>query len=280
MKKPPNINIIIVLVLAIILFDIYYQLVKTSGSLFETGWVINRVLILSAFVLVIIIYFAVNKLLGSKRKQELFSRQFIYSQEQSRRNIASELHDGLGQNLVLVKNRILQILSSNGSGPRSKDLRELSGLVTNTIEEVKRISYNLYPHQIEKLGLTSALNSLLNSVAAASGIKFDYEVHNIDSMLSKENEINFFRIIQEAVGNLVKHSRALKARVQIGKTPGLITVLVADNGTGFNAGRIFEGAGLSSIYERARILKGSLKIDSAPGKGTTITLYLPVSAKD
>jgi signal transduction histidine kinase len=279
MKKPPNINIIIILILAIILLDIYYQLVKTSGSLFETGWVINRILILSAFVLVVIMYFAVKRLLGSKQKQEQFSRRLIFSQEQNRKLIASELHDSLGQNLVLVNNMILQIISSNGSGPHSKNLKEISTLVTDTIEEVRRISYNLYPHQIEKLGLTAALKTMINRVASSAKIKFEWSVENIDNTFSKGNEINFFRIIQEAVNNITKHSEAQEAEVKILKSPGFVTAHISDNGKGFEAEKIFEGIGLSNIYERAKIMKGTLKIDSSANRGTRIDVYVPAEKK-
>lgn len=275
MRKPPNVNIIIILILALILFDVYNQLIETGGTLSETSWIINRILILSAFVLVVVMYFAVKKILGSKQKQEQFSKQLIFSQEQNRRLIASELHDSLGQNLVLVNNRILQIISSNGSHPQSENLKEISGMVTDTIEEVRRISYSLYPHQIEKLGLTAALKSLLNKIITSTNIRFEIEIDDIDNLLSKESEINFFRIVQEAVNNLVKHSEAGKAEVRILRETGMISAHISDNGKGFDAGKIFEGIGLSNIYERAKIMKGSVKINSSANQGTSINVYVP-----
>lgn len=280
MKKPPNISFIIFLILAIILFDIYYQLAQTKGNLWESEWLLRRIFILSAFVLVVILYFSIKKLIRSKQRQELFSKQLMNSQEQSRKAIASELHDSLGQNLLVVNNKILQILSSNrlqsAGGGVSEDLKELSGLVTDSIEEVRRISYNLYPHQIEKLGLTSAVKSMLNIFSDSTNIEFDCEIDNVDNVLSKENEINFFRIIQEAVNNIVKHSYAVKAALRVRKTPVLITVNITDNGKGFDTTHLYQGLGLANIYERTRLLKGTIKLESGIKKGTSIMVYVPI----
>jgi len=275
MKKPPNISIIIILILAIILFDVYYQF-EEKGNLWESEWLLNRIFILTAFFLVIVLYFSIKKVIKSKQKQELFSKQLINSEERSRRSIASELHDSLGQNLIMVNNKILQILSSDRSQAVREELKELSNLVSDSIEEVRTISYNLYPHQIEKLGLTSALKSVLNNIKHSTNMKFDYEVDDVDNVLSKENEINFFRIIQEAVNNVVRHSNAGEASVQIHKTPGLITAQVTDNGKGFDTKQASNGLGLSNIYERTRFLKGTLKLDTGTNKGTSITLYIPI----
>lgn len=212
--------------------------------------------------------------------QAAFSRQLIESQENERMRIATELHDGLGQNLLVIKNRALLGLTTPSDENAAKNqLGEISTMASQAISEVRTIARNLRPYQLDRLGLTMAIESIVSAVATASTIKFSAEIDAIDDLLSSTGEINLYRIVQEAVNNIVKHSNATEARVTVKRTENNIHVAIQDNGNGFNVEDKAKesGLGLLSLSERARILGGKIGIQSAPAQGTLITLKFNLS---
>jgi len=219
----------------------------------------------------------------SQVAQQVFSRQLITSEENLRKRIAAELHDSLGQRLVIIQNLALILLQSRngGSGLKGAErerVEEISAEVSGAVCEVKEISYNLRPYRLDRLGLTAALRSMIEAASAASSTAFFAEIDDIDGALPKEAEINFYRIVQECVNNILKHSEAAQASVRIGRTREGLTLTVRDNGKGFEHGSAQGGSlggfGLTGISERAQLLGGRAAIDSAPGQGTTITIEI------
>jgi signal transduction histidine kinase/ligand-binding sensor domain-containing protein len=217
----------------------------------------------------------------ARRAQEEFSRRLIDSQEQERKRIAAELHDSLGQNLLVIKNYALMGLNAaNGTNPTREHLNEISDSATLAIEEVRQIAHNLRPYQLERLGLTNTLQAMLRQIANASDIGFTWEVDPIDGLLSKEEEISLYRIVQEAVNNILKHSGAKDASIRIKLVVGEIQLTIVDDGRGFRlepAGQAEmqkRGFGLTGSAERVRMLGGKQTIQTAPGKGTTIYITI------
>ena len=219
---------------------------------------------------------------ASRREQEArerFTRQLIESQENERKRIAGELHDSLGQNLLIIKNRALMGI---GSGEESAALlEEISGLAGQTINEVRGISYGLRPYQLDRLGLTKAIQAVCRQVQEAARVQVQSSVDNIDGLLPKDLEINLYRIVQESLNNAVKHAGAARIAVTIKKHDGRLAVEVSDDGTGFLTDQVESrgagGFGLSSIRERARILGGQASVQSSPGEGTRITAHIPLA---
>lgn len=216
--------------------------------------------------------------------QQAFSRQLIASQENERKRIAAELHDSLGQRLVIVKNLALLVLQNrngaNGlSAPQHKQVEEISAEVSGAAREVKEIAYNLRPLHLDRLGLTAAVRSLIETVAATSSITFSAEIDDVDHLFPRDAEINFYRIVQESLNNIVKHSRAERCLVQTERNGRRLTLTIRDDGAGFtldsmHADRPRDGFGLIGISERAQLLGGKAVIQSAPGQGTTVTIEL------
>ncbi|MEP7336209.1 MAG: histidine kinase [Acidobacteriota bacterium] len=149
-------------------------------------------------------------------RQEAFSRQLIASQEQERNRIAAELHDGLGQNLLTIKNwarmGLKMLPADNAAQPLLTEIADTTAL---TIEDVRELARNLRPSQLERMGLTSTLDYMLRNVARASGIAFAAELDDIDGLLPPEAEINLFRVVQECANNIVKHSGATEAHLTL-----------------------------------------------------------------
>lgn len=215
--------------------------------------------------------------------REAFSRQLLDSQEQERQRIAAELHDGLGQSLLIIKNRAL--LASDRVEDRDasrEQLVEISSAASHAVEEVREICYNLRPYQLDRFGLTKTLNGMSQRAARTSGIKFRVNIEPLDGLLSRELEINIYRIVQEAVNNIIKHSHAMEAELSIRRINGELCLRIHDNGKGFEPsaasldGSQRGGFGLIGIAERVRMLGGISNIESQPGHGTAILVKIVI----
>ena len=155
---------------------------------------------------------------------------------------------------------------------------EIQESVTAALSEVRTIAYNLRPLHIERLGLTSTIEEMIEDVEAASGIAIFPDIAPLDGLFSKENEINLYRIVQECLNNIVKHSQAAKASVTIQRAEKSVTLIIKDDGRGFDAANLngHWGLGLNGIAERVKILRGTYSIESEIGKGTTVSFWLPL----
>lgn len=225
----------------------------------------------------------------ARHEQIAFSRRLIESQEAERKRIANELHDSLGQDLLVIKNWIAYGQATlDKADPARETLEEISAATARAIESCREITYDLRPHQMDYIGLTEALRAMLNKVSQASGLQIEVQLDDLTEALPKEAEINLFRIVQEGLTNIVKHAHATQATVRVHRElvaqkgqPPRIEVEIRDNGCGFDPLILRQaphGMGLSGIVERARMLGGVATINSAPGLGTTISLTLPILA--
>jgi signal transduction histidine kinase len=211
-----------------------------------------------------------------------FSRHVLERLEDERRQIAANLHDSLGQILLAIKNQALLAIQRppDERGLRQR-LDDISGATSQAIEEVRQITHGLRPYQLDRLGLTQAIRASVNRAAANSSISFATRVEDIDGLFDQDTEIHVYRVVQEAVTNVVKHSAATEAAVVIKKRTATVTISIRDNGHGFDAAKRFSqppdlGYGLSGIDERVRILGGTLTIESRPGEGTNLMVEISV----
>lgn len=221
----------------------------------------------------------------SKIKKEMqvkaeFTRQLIESQEYERKRLAGELHDSLGQNLLIIKNKAMLNLKKAEYNPEI--INEISDITSTTLQEVREISYNLHPYQLERLGLTKAIESIVERASKSTSIKFRIEIENIDKVFSPEIEINIYRMVQECINNIIKHSQSNKADININKNPDVVSVMIEDNGKGFNTEEKFSiksksGLGLMSLTERAKLFQGKVEIVSKTGRGTIIKFTIPIT---
>jgi len=222
---------------------------------------------------VLLYYRRVQVMQAQQAALEAFSRKLIESQESERKRIAAELHDSLGQSLMVIKNQAAMALREEPGASR-EHLTQISEAAAHAIDEVRSIAYALRPYQLDRLGLTRAIESMLKKTADASGIRFSSRLDKIDGLLPRESEVSLYRIVQEGVNNIVRHAGATEARVEIFRDSTSVSIAVQDNGGGFVFDPSHTGLGLISITERARLLGGSSQIVSAPGAGSSIAVRI------
>ncbi|MEP7146003.1 MAG: triple tyrosine motif-containing protein, partial [bacterium] len=223
----------------------------------------------------------IKKINKEKKLQEEFTRKLIESQEDERKRVAAELHDSLGQDLLIIKNKVLISLKKADNVKKLKeDLSEISELTSSTINEVREISYNLRPYELDRLGLTKTIQSLIDRAGQATNISFSSDIDNIDNTFAPEIEINIYRIMQECISNIIKHSNATEVLTKIKKSTIDISILISDNGKGIDSGKNDlnpqrKGFGLTGIPERVKLFGGSFNIESGLQKGTKVHIIIP-----
>ncbi len=229
-------------------------------------------------IVFLIVNSKISRLKSERQKQNLFSRLLIKSQEDERKRLAQELHDSLGQNLLVIKNQLDMYKASDEKG--ADDLNEIGDLIKESISEVKEISSDLHPHQLERLGLNKAISAMINKLSNSSNLEIETKIDDLSDLWKKEDEINVYRIIQESLNNIIKHSGSKRANVEIRKEENKIFIIIEDFGKGFDFAdkelqhNFAEGLGLKSITERVRLLNGELNVESAQGKGTKILVTI------
>jgi signal transduction histidine kinase len=253
---------------------------------YQRWWFIALVITGTLSLMAFIYRYRVAQFERRRAAQQAFSRQLIASQEEERKRIAGELHDSLGQRLIVIKNlALLHLATSAENGQSQNYVSALSEETSQAINEVKEISYNLRPYQLDRIGLTKAIEGIIQKVSEASAMDVFSEIDDVDNLLSKESEINFYRIIQEAFNNIIKHAEAEKVILTVKRDGQHVRTVIKDNGKGFDAQTALHtktralGLGLIGITERAELLGAHPQIQSAPGQGTTITIDLNLSEK-
>ncbi len=204
----------------------------------------------------------------SERLQRQFSQDLISAQEAERTRVSRELHDSVGQKLMLLTRK------TKMSGDA-----EMQFLAGDTLDELRSISRGLHPSSLERIGITAAVVSLINEVDKNTNIFFTNEIENIDNCISKERSLHLYRIIQEVLTNIVKHSEAKAAFVTIKRENQIIETTIVDNGKGFDYTSIDKNAtslGMKTLLERSKIIKSRLDVTSEANKGTTIAIITPI----
>ncbi|MBN9336677.1 MAG: sensor histidine kinase, partial [Chryseobacterium sp.] len=203
-------------------------------------------------------------------------RELISMQEAERKRIASELHDSLGQKLVLIKNKILKTSLSETKETQQLSEDTLTQNVADAIQEIRNISYGLRPYQLDLLGLTSSIKSMAEDSFDTTEIDYNIDLQNIDSFFDNEAQINIYRIIQECIHNIIKHADAKNIYIIIKKIDNQIKITITDDGIGFSSDENKMGFGLKGIKERLQILGGTMNVDSNFNKGSLFEFLIPL----
>ncbi|WP_109829324.1 sensor histidine kinase [Reichenbachiella versicolor] len=221
-----------------------------------------------------------EKLKNQKDEQKTRSYSIITGQEKERKRVSKEIHDGIGQMLTSMRMRLEMVVSQHPSV--AQDLTDIHGLLQSIISETRRICSNLLPNVLHDFGLRAAVNDLVKSMRESTNLKVDLEENLLLEYVDKEIEIGIFRIVQEALNNVMKHSKALQLSIKIQNDHKRLDLYIEDNGKGFsyNENELFvkehktKNNGLRNMKERAELLGGDLKITSTKNIGTSVQLTI------
>jgi signal transduction histidine kinase len=216
-----------------------------------------------------------------RARLEALAQQIVTAQEEERRRVAIELHDEAGQALTALKMRLELLLKSLPlDSPLKSGLLEAVEIADETSERIRLLSHDLHPPALEELGLNALLDSFCQDFGRRTGLECAYRGQD-DLWPPRLMSLTFYRLLQEALTNAVKHGRAGQARVALTYEGAALRLVIQDNGVGFDlASRMVVqgqpgGIGLLGMQERFRLAGGWVEIDSAPGQGTTIRGVIP-----
>ena len=217
--------------------------------------------------------------------RELSGRLLRY-QDEERRRIARDLHDSTGQELVALATTLAQLQTSIPSTSRKlrKLISESQALANQCIREVRTLSYLLHPPMLEEAGLEDAVRIYIEGFTERSGIRVELKVSPKFGRHDQDTELTLFRVIQESLTNIQRHSGSVQAEIRIDRKPGMVVLEVSDNGSGIskNQGRrnaespFRVGVGIASMRHRVKTIGGQLEIESRPN-GTTTRVTMPLA---
>jgi signal transduction histidine kinase len=258
--------------------------VSVIPPFWQTIWFLSILLLCFLAIGPTIYYFRIRHLKTENERQKKFAEQLIESQENERRRIASELHDGLGQQILVIKNRVeLAKLNITNNLEMIDQLSEIQHSADRSIEDVRNISHNLRPVLLEKFGLTDAVLNFCDQLEKSTNLEWSYHVDDIDDVFPKNKEINFYRILQEGANNILKHAESKHPSIIVKRANNRINVTIYDDGKGYEAFLVSKtgtGLGLIGIKERVETLGGQLAVVSKKGEGTTIKIQIPINKYD
>lgn len=220
----------------------------------------------------------------AKIKQD-FGIRIIKAQEEERKRLSREIHDGPAQmmaNVLMRSNLIDRIFREQGADKALQEIQDLKANVRNALSEVRRIIYDLRPMALDDLGITPTLKKYLSTVMEYNpGVDIQFISYNNERRISSDYEVAIFRLVQECVNNAIKHGKSLLIHVKIEWLRDEINVVVKDNGRGFDMENVREGSfGIIGMKERVDLLKGHMNINSAVGKGTTVLIKIPLPLEE
>lgn len=216
------------------------------------------------------------------RQQEYAARSVLDAEEKERRRIAEDLHDSVGQMMSAAKMNLSALEDTISFS--NEEQRAIFGkairMVDDSCREVRTVSHLMMPAALEKSGLVAALRELTDKVSQP-GLRINFHAEGMAGKKNSNIEIVLYRVIQEAVNNVLKHAGATLLDISLIRDEDGIAVTIEDNGKGFNPALIrgSDGIGLGNIRSRVEYLKGSLDIDSTPGKGTLLAIHIPTTDK-
>jgi signal transduction histidine kinase len=212
----------------------------------------------------------------NEREVRMFT-SFLDGQEDERQRLSRELHDGLGQMIIATKLKT-ETLVNSGSGINSDNISRLRVMFDSLVDEVRGISNNLMPAVLHEFGLEIALNQVCKEISKHSSMKVIFDSQIYEREIDKRTSVYIFRIAQEALNNAVKHSNATEIIVTLIGNEKMISLIVQDDGTGFNANEpVNENSrGLNSMRERVKLLNGMIDISKGEDHGTIVSVKIPL----
>lgn len=259
---------------------------------------IQRNAVIAVSILLIILSFILYRNLRhrkrlAKKERELYERQMgdvmrqseirsldslMQGQEMERKRVAKDLHDRLGSMLSAIKLQF-SVLEGKVESVREESKQQYEHvfhLLDDAVGEVRRISHDMLKSSLAQFGLAGALEDLRQALSAPGKLEVEMSLFGLEERLDQKIEIAVFRMVQECVGNALKHAKATAISIEVVRSTAALNVIVEDNGKGFDTSKVNEGMGLGNLRQRAAEVGGAVQFDSRPGRGTIVTIDVPL----
>jgi len=208
-------------------------------------------------------------------EKERSLQQTLIAQEEERQRIAKDLHDGIVQDLAAIKMNLEQ-MRSHVSPQQEMNFENARNNLERTTREVREISHQMMRTALRELGLKAAVDDVLRKILPLHHIHHDFFAHGLDERLPEKIEISLFRIVQELLNNIIKHSGATQVNVSITRNKNFVTMHLEDNGKGFDPQQKSMGIGLVNLQSRVRIVNGEIRYESGENTGTVVIVKVPL----
>ncbi|TGB02378.1 sensor histidine kinase [Halobacillus salinus] len=223
----------------------------------------------------------VSDALEDAKEKQQFGLKIIEAQEEERRRLSREIHDGPAQmlaNVMLRSDLVDRTYRERGIDQAMAEMKSLKKMVRSALYEVRRIIYDLRPMALDDLGLIPTLKKYIATMEDYNNVRITFQPFGKERRFETKYEVALFRLLQEAVQNALKHAEATEIKVKVEMTHNATTIIVKDDGKGFDPSEKKEQSfGLVGMRERVDMLDGEMKIDSSPGKGTMVTILIPIN---
>lgn len=219
---------------------------------------------------------------AERKLSEAFSRRLIAALEEQSKRISGELHDSLGQNLLIIKTRASLAAGGSNVEEMKGSLAELSRLTGAAIDEARGLAYGLRPYHLDRIGLSKALEEMVLALGNSAGFAVELDLAPLEAKFAPDVEINLYRAVQEILNNIIKHADAASVKASLRREGAGIVVKIEDDGRGFDPEVLRrsesgpQGFGLVNLRERIKIMGGELDIASQPSVGTRVTIRVPL----
>ena len=229
--------------------------------------------LVGGFILVVFSFLLFRQHSKNRRQKELLNA-ISETQLQEQKRIAQDLHDSVGGSLAMTKNKLEDLLGNNARN--ASEMMPLLETLSETGDQIRRISHNMMPSELLKFGLVPAVQSLLEQVNN-DNLNTELYTHQVDEYINQTKALNIYRIIQEAAQNTLKHAKAKIFTVNINQHKDYLSLLLEDDGKGFKTSEKIDGMGLQNIRNRVKLLNGSINISSNQGYGTSLDIKIPLA---
>lgn len=262
---------------------------QAENTLKETRNKNQFIVLISILIISLISFLAFYHFIKRKKQKELDaaiihekeirSRAIIEAEEKERVRIARDLHDGVAQTMVAAKMQLEDYLGDqNILDPRNASLQNAFDLIKDASNEVRSISHSMIPNALLKSGLVAAVRDFVHRIGNEK-LKINLEVTGLNNRIDSGVETVIFRVLQELVNNIIKHAKASEITIQLFREKNELSLIVEDNGVGFDISKLTEksGMGLKNIESRVEYLNGTVHFDSTVSRGTTVIVEIPIS---
>lgn len=226
----------------------------------------------------------VGQLIENAKHQQQMGLQVIQAQEEERKRVAREIHDGPAQsmaNVVLRTELAEKVLVNDGIEKAREELKNLKETVRESLSDVRRIIFNLRPMALDDLGLVPTLKKYVEELSRKYGQVFDFKTFGKERRPPSSMEVALFRLVQESLTNVIKHAKASETQIKLEFQSERMYLVIKDDGVGFDMKqKSREGFGILGMQERIKLLDGEMAVQSAPGQGTKLLLVIPLKQEE